>query len=250
MTHLQNLNVSNLQTKVKCETCVLSNLCIAATLSDQEIKSLDKAPKSKSHLEKDDALYHAGESRHKIYAVSSGSLKTTSVNKNGVEQITGFYLPGEILGLEGLADMALSCTATAMETSTVCEIPEHDFDKLCETNKGLRKSFLRVVSKEITTEQQMMMSLGQMKSDEKLASFLISLSSRFKQRGFSETEFNLSMPRHDIANYLGLTIETISRLFKSFQKQNFLEVNNRQVKLINRPALCEIGHASCDKPNN
>lgn len=247
MTQLHKLSIANLQSKINCETCVLSKLCISATLSNQEIKSLDKAPKSKAHLEKDDVLYHAGESKHKIFAVSSGSLKTTSVNKNGVEQITGFYLPGEILGLEGLADMELSSTAKAMETSTVCEIPELDFDKLCETNQGLRKSFMRIVSKEITNEQQMMMSLGQMKSDEKLASFLISLSDRFKQRGFSEKEFNLSMPRHDIANYLGLTIETISRLFKAFQKQGLLEVNNRQVKLTDRNELCLIGHASCDK---
>ena len=247
MTNLHNLKVANLQSKVKCGTCVLSKLCISATLTSQEIKSLDNIQKSKSHLDKDDVLYHAGESKHKIYAVSSGSLKTTSINRNGVEQITGFYLPGEILGLEGLADMELTSTATAMETSTVCEIPELDFDKMCETNQGLRKSFMRIVSKEITSEQQMMMSLGQMKSEEKLANFLISLSDRFKQRGFSEKEFNLSMPRHDIANYLGLTIETISRLFKSFQKQGLLEVNNRQIKLIDRDALCLVGHAAFTK---
>jgi CRP/FNR family transcriptional regulator len=247
MNNLHDLDLIGLRKKVKCETCVLSNICITATLTDKEIKSLDTAPKSKSHLEKDDVLYHAGESKHKIYAVSSGSLKTTTITKNGVEQITGFYLPGEILGLEGLADMELTSTATAIESSTVCEIPEQDFDKLCQTNSGLRKSFMRVVSKEISNEQRMMVSLGQMKSDEKLASFLISLSSRFKQRGFSEKEFNLSMPRHDIANYLGLTIETISRLFKSFQKQGLLEVNNRQIKLSDRDALCDMGHTSCHK---
>jgi len=247
MASLQKLDLPSLISKAKCETCVLSNLCIAATLTNQEIKSLDTAPKSKAHLEKDEILYHAGESKHKIYAVSSGSLKTTAININGVEQITGFYLPGEILGLEGLADMQLSSTAAAMETSTVCEIPEDDFDKLCETNHGLRKSFMRIVSKEISSEQKMMMSLGQMKSDERLASFLISLSSRFKQRGFSETEFNLSMPRHDIANYLGLTIETISRLFKAFQKQGILDVKNRHVNILNRTKLCDIGHTSCNQ---
>jgi len=247
MSNLQKINVTSLISKAKCESCILSNICITATLSNKEIKSLDSAPKSKAHLEKDKILYRAGESKHKIFAVSSGSIKTTAININGVEQITGFYLPGEIFGLEGLADMQLSSTAVAMESSTVCEIPEDDFDKLCETNHGLRKSFMRIVSKEISSEQKMMMSLGQMKSDERLASFLISLSSRFKQRGFSETEFNLSMPRHDIANYLGLTIETISRLFKSFQKQNILEVKNRHINILDRDKLCDIGHTSCNQ---
>ncbi len=245
MTSLHKLEIPALNAKVKCKTCILSHLCIAATLSEQEINNLDTAPKSKAHLEKDEILYHVGESKHKIYAVSSGSIKTTSVNKNGVEQITGFYLPGEILGLEGLADMKLTSTASAMESTTVCEIDEDDFDKLCETNQGLRKSFMRIVSKEISSEHHMLMTLGQMKSDEKLASFLVSLSSRFKQRGFSETEFNLSMPRHDIANYLGLTIETISRLFKSFQKQGLLDVKNRHIKITDREALCDVGQASC-----
>jgi len=246
MSNLQKLAASLTFSNVKCETCVLAKLCIAATLTHQEIKSLDTAHKTKAHLEKDERLYHAGESKHKIYAVSSGSLKTTRININGTEQITGFYLPGEILGLEGLADMELSSTATAMETSTVCEIKEDDFDKLCETNSGLRKSFKRIVSKEISNEQQMMMSLGQMKSDAKLASFLVSLSSRFKQRGFSPTEFNLSMSRHDIANFLGLTIETISRLFKSFQKQGMLDVKNRHINILDHDALCKVGHTSCN----
>jgi len=247
MTNLQNLDAIALQSIIKCETCVLSNLCIAASLTKQEIKHLDTAQKTKAHLEKGGILYHAGESKHKIYAVSSGSLKTTLTNKYGVEQITGFYLPGEILGLEGLADMPLTSTASAIESSTVCEISEADFDKLCENNHGLRKSFMRIVSKEISAEQQMMIALGQMKSDEKLASFLISLSNRFKERGYSATEFNLSMPRHDIANYLGLTIETISRLFKSFQKQGLLEVNNRHIKITNRNILCDVGQTSCNE---
>lgn len=246
MNNYQKFSLSTLSSKIKCKTCVLSNLCIAATLTDDEINNLDTATKSKSYLEKDGILYHAGESKHKIYAVSSGSIKTTSINKNGLEQITGFYFPGEILGLEGLADMELKSTASAMESSSVCEISEDDFDKLCEKNQGLRKAFMRIVSKEISNEQGMMMSLGQMKSDEKLAGFLVSLSSRFKQRGFSETEFNLSMSRHDIANYLGLTIETISRLFKAFQKQGLLEVKNRHIKIINRDVLCTVGHASCN----
>lgn len=240
-----NLKLSSFNAKVKCETCILSHLCIAATLSQQEIKHLDTAHKSKAYLEKDDILYNAGESKQKIFAVSSGSMKTTMVNKNGIEQITGFYLPGELLGLEGLADMAFNTTASAIETSSVCEISEQDFDRLCESNSGLRKSFMRIVSKEITTENQTIMSLGQMKSDEKLASFLVSLSSRFKERGFSATEFNLSMPRHDIANYLGLTIETVSRLFKNFQKQGLLDVKNRHIKILDLEALCDVGHASC-----
>lgn len=233
--------------QVKCESCLLSNLCLPASLNNEELTQLDKVQKSKNSLQKNEVLYHAGENKNRIYAVNSGTLKTSIMNNNGMEQITGFYLPGELFGLDGLAGNLLNTTATAIESSSVCEIPESDFDKMCETNHGLRQSFMRIVSHEIANEHKMIMSLGQMNSEEKLASFLVSLSSRFKQRGFSPLEFNLSMPRNDIANYLGVTIETISRLFKKFQNDGILTVNNRNIHINDRDKLCDMAHASCSK---
>lgn len=233
--------------QVKCESCLLSKLCLPASLNNVEILQLDEVQKSKTSLNKNEVLFHSGESKQRIFAVNSGTIKTSIMNDNGMEQITGFYLPGELFGLDGLAGNAYSTSATAIESSSVCEISEPDFDKLCETNHGLRQSFMRIVSHEIANENKIIMSLGQMNSEEKLASFLISLSSRFKLRGFSPLEFNLSMPRNDIANFLGVTIETISRLFKKFQTEGLLTVHNRNIHINDRDKLCDLAHASCAK---
>ncbi|MBL7004435.1 MAG: fumarate/nitrate reduction transcriptional regulator Fnr [Gammaproteobacteria bacterium] len=241
-----NLSASS-RNKVHCATCVLSHLCIASGLTKEELINLDTIQKSKTRLQRNDVLYHSGEVNTKIYAVSAGSLKTSIVNNNGIEQITGFYLPGEIVGLDGLGGLTPNSTAYAVESSTVCEIAEKDFDRLCENNTGLRQSFMRILSKEITREQQMLMSLGQMSADTKLANFIISLSVRYKERGFSASEFNLSMSRHDIANYLGLAVETLSRLFKKFQKNNLLEVNHRNIKIVDYETLVTMANASRNK---
>lgn len=252
MTTLSNsqpsISIKN-NSKVKCKSCSLSHLCIPNGLSVSELKELDTLDANKSRLDKEETLYRAGESHHKIFAVSSGSLKTTIVNPVGNEQISAFYLPGELIGLDSLGGTPSNSTAIALETSMVCEISEQQFESMCSNNQAIKTNFLRLISKEISTEQHHLLSLGQLNSDEKLASFLISLSSRFADRGFSSTEFNLSMSRHDIANYLGITVETVSRLFKKFQTSGLIEVKHRNIKLVNRDQLCEMAHASCAKHN-
>ena len=231
--------------KVECAVCGLSNLCIPHGLTVEELENLDSIVKTKRRLERDDILYHAGAEVTPIYAVSSGSFKTSITNQDGAEQITGFYLPGEIVGLDGLGGLAPNSTATALETSTVCEIPGAEFDKICSVNHGLRQSFMQVVSREISREQQMMMTLGQMSAEARLAHFMITMGMRFKERGFSSTEFNMSMSRHDLANYLGLAVETLSRLFKKFQESSLLEVNRRNIKVLDWDELCKIAHNDC-----
>ena len=231
--------------KVECASCGLSNLCIPHGLTTEELNNLDSIVKNKRKMERDEVLYHAGDEVTPIYAVSSGSFKTSITNQEGAEQITGFYLPGEIVGLDGLGGIAPNSTAIALETSTVCEIPSLEFDKLCATNHGLRTSFMQVVSREIAREQQMMMTLGQMSADARLAHFLVTLGHRFKERGYSETEYNLSMSRHDLANYLGLAVETLSRLFKKFQTNGLLEVRRRNVKITDYDALCATANTTC-----
>ena len=233
--------------KVECASCGLAQLCIPHGLTVEELDSLDTIVKVKRRLERDEILFHAGEEITPIFAVSSGSMKTSITNEEGSEQITGFYLPGEIVGLDGLGGLAPNSTATALETSTVCEIPGPEFDKLCANNHGLRTSFMQVVSKEISREQQMMMTLGQLSADARLASFMLTTGDRFLERGFSATEYNLSMSRHDLANYLGLAVETLSRLFKKFQENGLVEVHRRHIKIIDWDAMCIAAHAECGK---
>jgi len=246
MPDLPNNFIASSQTrKVECKVCGLSNLCIPNGLTNDELEDLDSMIKGKKRLDRDEVLFHAGDSSSPIYAVSSGSFKTSIINSNGIEQITGFYLPGELIGLDALGGSPPSSTAIALETSTACEIPPDDLDKLCETNQGLRRQLMRIVSKEIGREQQMMMTLGQMSADERLASFLIGLAHRYRDRGFSAFEFNLTMSRHDMANYLGLAVETLSRLFRRFQEKGFLDVNQRNIKILDWDGLCNTAHAEC-----
>jgi len=233
--------------KVECAACGLAELCIPHGLTTEELENLDTIVKLKRKLERDEILFHAGDEVTPIFAVSSGSLKTSITNEEGSEQITGFYLPGEIVGLDGLGGISPNSTAIALETSTVCEIPGEEFDKLCAHNHGLRMSFMQVVSREISREQQMLMTLGQLSADARLASFIVTTGQRFQERGFSATEYNLSMSRHDLANYLGLAVETLSRLFKKFQENGLLEVHRRNIKITNWESMCKTAHIECSK---
>ena len=155
--------------KVECASCGLANLCIPHGLTPEELVNLDSIVKTKRKMERDEILYHAGDEITPIYAISTGSFKTSITSEDGAEQITGFFLPGEIVGLDGLGGISPNSTATALETSTVCEIPGTEFDKLCSNNHGLRQSFMQVVSKEISREQRMMMTLGQMSAEARLS---------------------------------------------------------------------------------
>ena len=241
-------NSNNLTPKsknVECGACGLAELCLPHGLSGEELENLDTMVKLKRRLERDEELYHAGDAQAPIYAVSSGSFKTAIVNADGTEQITGFYLPGELIGLDGIGGNPTTSTAVALETSTACELSAGELDKLCESNHGLRKRMMQMVGKEISREQQMLMTLGQLSADERLASFLLGLSQRFEERGFSPNEFNLSMSRHDLSNYLGLAVETLSRLFRRFNDKGLLSVNQRNVKILDFDGLRNAAHIDC-----
>lgn len=231
--------------KVECSVCGLADLCIPQGLSNEELANLDTMIKTKKRLERDDTLYHAGDAGAPIYAVSSGSFKTAIISADGTEQITGFFLPGELVGLDGIGGSAPASTAIALETSTACELPARELDRLCEVNHGLRQRMMQMVGKELSREQQMMMTLGQLSADQRLASFLLGLSKRFAERGFSPNEFNLSMSRHDLANYLGLAVETLSRLFRRFSDKKLLSVNQRNIKILDIDGLRNTAHSGC-----
>lgn len=223
--------------KVKCSTCGIAELCLPQGLSKDGQEALDNISKAKRRMEKGDTLYHAGEKHTKIYAVSTGSFKTLILNDQGREQVTGFYLPGEIIGLDGLGGVAPHSSAIAIESSTVCEIPLVEFDKLCEANQEINHSFMCLIRKEIVREQQHMLTLGQMSGDARLASFIIDISQRFEDRGFSATEFNLNIPRHDIANYLSLAAETLSRILGKFQDSGYLKVQRYKITILDMDGL-------------
>ena len=229
MTEATQINFDQL--KVSCANCSLRELCIPQGMTDDELKLVDTIIERKKPVHKNDYLFRAGDNNRSIYAVLSGSVKTLVDNPNGEEQIVGFHLPGELLGMDGFSGDAHTCSSVALETSSVCEFPLEKLDEVCHLVPSIQYAMRRIMGREVAKDHAMLLLLGRMSAEEKLASFLVSLSKRMAQRHWKPTEFNLTMPRQDIANYLGLAVETVSRLFAHLQEQSIIEVDRRRVNI-------------------
>jgi CRP/FNR family transcriptional regulator len=223
--------------KVSCSSCSLSELCLPHGMSGHDMDELDKIVRRQQPFQPGQHIFRAGDHSHSMFAVRSGALKSYCTTENGDEQVLGFTLPGELVGLDGMSDGIYGSSSVVLETASVCELPYNDLEEMCHSLHGLNHQMMRVVSKEISADQSMLLLLGKRTAEEKLAAFLLSLSARYKSRGLSVSEFNLPMSRQDIGNYLGLAIETVSRLFAQFQKKNLLTVNRRQIVLVDMPTL-------------
>ena len=235
MTEATQINFDQL--KVSCANCTLRELCIPQGMSDEELKLIDTVIERKKPVHKNDYLFRAGDTNRSIYAVLSGSVKTLVDNPNGEEQIVGFHLPGELLGMDGFSGDSHTCSAVALETSSVCEFPLESLDEVCHLVPSIQYAMRRIMGREVTKDHAMLLLLGRMSAEEKLASFLISLSKRMAQRHWKPSEFNLTMPRQDIANYLGLAVETVSRLFAHLQDAEIIEVDRRRVNICDMERL-------------
>lgn len=223
--------------KASCEKCRLADLCLPYGMDSDEVNQLDEVLERKKPYQKGEHLFRAGDKSGSIFAVRSGALKSYYVTKNGTEQVLGFTLPGELVGFDGLSGDSYSSASVALEISSICELPYNQLEKLSHKLPGLQKQIMRLVGKEFTLENQLLMMLGHLSAEEKLAAFLLSLSTRYKTRGLSGDEFYLQMSRQDIGNYLGLAIETVSRLFARFSEEKLLTVNRKHIKIINQAKL-------------
>ncbi len=235
MSTINRIDVDHL--KVRCKECNLRELCFPHGMNDEELDNMDAVVEQPRSLHKNDFLYRDGDKTMAIYAVRSGCIKTMTESANGDEQIVGFHLAGELLGLDGFADGAYSCNAVALETSSVCELPLDQLETLCHKLPGLQKQMRRIMGKEVSKDHKLLLLLGKMTADERLASFLLSLSTRMEERHWNANEFNLMMPRQDIANYLGMAVETVSRLFASFQNEKIIEVDRRHITILDMDRL-------------
>ena len=180
----------------------------------------------------DTHLYRIGDHFTNLYAIRLGHFKTFQVSPAGEQQVTGFQMAGELLGMDAISTEHHHCDAMALEDSEVCEIPFARLEELFGTIPSLLHHFHRMMSQEITREQNVMLLLGNMRAEQRFAAFLINLSSRYAARGYSSTTFQLRMSREEIGNYLGLTIESISRLLSRLKKQDLLRVANREIELL------------------
>ncbi|ASL26165.1 fumarate/nitrate reduction transcriptional regulator Fnr [Azotobacter chroococcum] len=225
---------------IRCQECSLAALCLPISLNFEDIDALNEIVKRGKPIKKGEFLFRQGDAFGSVFAVRSGSLKTFSVSDNGEEQITGFHLPSELVGLSGMDSDSCPVSAQALETTSVCEIPFERLDELALQLPQLRRQLMRVMSREIRDDQQMMLLLSKKTADERIATFLINLSSRFRARGFSANHFRLAMSRNEIGNYLGLAVETVSRVFSRFQQNELIAAEGKEVTILNPIELCSL----------
>nr|WP_242684010.1 helix-turn-helix domain-containing protein [Paraburkholderia hospita] len=185
-------------------------------------------------------LYRAGDPFHSIYTVCAGSFKTVLMHRDGVGQITGFHLEGETLGFDGVFAEQHTCDAIALEDSLVCIIPFDLLELLCREVKAMQHHVHRMMSGEIVRESGLMMLLGMMTAEQRVAAFLISLSQRLNARGYSAAEFNLRMTRDEIGSYLGLKLETVSRMLSKLQKEGLVDTRGKRIRILDLDALTRL----------
>lgn len=224
------LNVPAL--KASCGACSLHQLCLPMGLDECDMTRLDDIIGQRRRVARDERLYKMDEPFRNLYAIRFGQFKTLQVNAAGEEQITGFQMAGELLGMDAISGERHQCDAVALEDSEVCEIPFLHLEELFGQVPTLLRHFHRIMSQEITREQNVMLLLGNMRAEQRFAVFLTNLSSRYAARGYSANSFALRMSREDIGNYLGLTIESISRLLSRFKKLGLLAVDKREMTIL------------------
>jgi CRP/FNR family transcriptional regulator len=214
-----------------CQECKVSGLCLPYGLQQHEIQQLAAIVKNRRPLHINEFLYVQGDKCQNLYAVKSGSFRSFMANSEGGEQTLGFYLPGEFMGLDSLQHGRFTCSLIALETCSVCELPLSSLNELCSELPALQFQIMRVMGKEIASDHDKILSLGHRSAKCRIAGFLLTLSRRYGALGFSGTEFNLSMRRHDIANFLGLTIETVSRQLADLNKVGVITVKRRGIQI-------------------
>ncbi|WP_445232139.1 fumarate/nitrate reduction transcriptional regulator Fnr [Duganella rhizosphaerae] len=221
----------------KCGMCGFKNLCLPQGLSDSEIGRLDKIIGRRRRVERDENLCRMEQPFHSLYAVRFGHFKTSRVNHSGQQQITGFQMAGELLGMDAIGSGQHACGVVALEDSEVCEIPFSRLQELFAEVPQLLRHFHRIMSQEIMREQNAMLFLGNMRAEQRFATFLLNLSTRYAARGYSPSSFQLRMSREDIGDYLGLTIESISRLLSRFRASGWIAVDKRELRILDHAKL-------------
>ncbi|MFV8781322.1 fumarate/nitrate reduction transcriptional regulator Fnr [Microbulbifer sp. SA54] len=234
---------------VSCGNCSVRRLCLPVGLADEDIQRLEQVTRKKKILKAGDVLFRAGDSFSNLYAIRSGSFKSVVIGADGDTQVTHFALPGELLGLDGYSGSAHPSYAEALEDSSVCVLPFNQLEGLAQQVPALQKQIYTIFSEELKQENDVLLLLGKRSADMRLAALLLNISSRYARRGYSASEFVLSMPRTDIANYLGLTAETVSRLISRFQKQGLIKVQGRAVTILDLIALSELAGTHCSYEN-
>lgn len=226
--------------KVACSNCNLRELCMPTGFSAEEMQKLDAMVEKRRRVKQGERLYSSGDSFVSLYAIRVGFFKTCVSSEDGREQVTGFQMAGEIIGMDGIVSDHHNCNAIALEDAEVCVMPFSDIENLSRELPALQRNVHKIMSREIVRENSVMMLLGNMRAEERLAAFLLNLVQRLHARGLSQSELVLRMTREEIGSYLGLKLETVSRAFSKFSEDGIIEVKQRYVKILSPDALKKI----------
>lgn len=230
--------------KVACSSCNLRELCMPVGMSNEQLERLDAIVATRRAVPRGEALFRTGDSFGALYAVRTGFFKTCVSSEDGRDQVTGFQMAGELIGLDGIGTDRHTCDAVALEDSQVCVIPYHQLEDLSRELSDLQRHFHRIMSREIVRDHGVMLLLGSMRAEERLAAFLLNLTQRLRARGFSGSSLVLRMTREEIGSYLGLKLETVSRAFSRFQDEGILSVKQRQIEVLDAEALQKLVNSS------
>jgi CRP/FNR family transcriptional regulator len=221
-----------------CLGCSLRKICMSVDIAEPEAKTLfEQLVSTRIRLRKGDVLFRAGDRFTALYAIRLGSCKTVMLSDEGSEQVMGYHLPGEIIGVEGMGNDVHTCQAIALEDTEVCTLPFDRVERLAREDVSFQRRIYRLLSGAIARERTSALMLGTMRAEQRLASFLLDLSNRYQVRGYSSSEFVLRMTREEIGTYLGLKLETVSRCFSKFHEDGVLEVHARQIRVLDHEAL-------------
>lgn len=231
---------SSAHLQIQCTTCSFKELCFPACETSALFDKLDSVIRQSRRLRKGEFLFHVGEKFHSIYAIRTGYFKTSVNTSDGLDQVTGCFMSGEMLGLDGISVGEYTTDAVALEDSEVCELPFHRLEELGKHLPGLHMHFYHLMSRELVRLQSLMLLLGNMRAEERLAAFLLNLSRRLQCRGYASNEFILRMSREEIGSYLGLKLETVSRTLSKFSQEGWIEVEHKHIKILNFPALHQL----------
>ncbi|MCB1740567.1 MAG: fumarate/nitrate reduction transcriptional regulator Fnr [Gammaproteobacteria bacterium] len=223
--------------KVSCRECSLAELCLPRALTESEISELEAIVRRGRTIERGQHIFESGDPFEALYVVRSGSLKACMTTPDGLEQIVGFHLPGELVGLDAFHGDHHHCSAEALETTSLCALPADRLEQLSLRIPSLNRELHRLLGREVAMDQELLLLLGKATAEVRIAAFLVSLSKRYGDRGFSTRRFNLSLSRHEIGNYLGLALETVSRQFAKLQSKGIVGVNRREIEIYDMPAL-------------
>ena len=231
-----------------CGSCALQEVCLPAGIGSGDLEQLDATVRDMRVLDRGKTLFRQGEAFNALFVVRSGSLKTFVESPGGDMQVLGFHLPGELVGLDGLTNDHYRCSTEALERTSICELPYVKLQKVASEVPALQRQLMRVISREMVAEHGHMVMMGKQQAQERLAIFLHSLSGRYARLSRDPHALVLSMSRYDIANYLGLVVETVSRLFSRMEAAGVLAVSRKSVRILRPDLLAEMCGSHLAKP--